>query len=153
MSRKDALLEWIRWLEEWAQQLDSLKDSDRFKASRNAGGWQYQANCLVECWQLSLQLRSLHGLQKAVHRAITLVLPAPLAEAIVCCETVTENEDTTKQASRSASTLPSAWTLQRAKARIDVAYMLYTARQNSLPGSIAVLAEPMDQFPSWAFVG
>ena len=82
MSKREALVEWVRWLEDWAGQLESLQCTDRSKSSRAGGGWAYKASCLLDCWRLSLHVRSLHGLKEAVGKSMKLVLPEPLAEAV-----------------------------------------------------------------------
>ena len=138
-------MEWVSWLEDWASELEMLQNPGRFKQSRAVGGVAFKAQTLLGCWQLSLQIRSLHGLKDAVEKSIRVALPGPLAEALL--STTCQDDEGPPAALRS---LPSAWTMQRAKARIDVAFMLYMARQNSLPGALSILHGDTQRFPSWA---
>ena len=90
-----------------------------------------------------MQIRSLHGLKDAVAKSIRVALPGPLADAVF--QAASQNDGPA-----ALQSLPSAWTLQRAKARIDVAFMLYMAKQNSLPGALSILKGDTQNFPSWA---
>ena len=138
-------MEWVSWLEDWASELETLQNPGRFKQSRTVGGVAFKAQTLLSCWQLSLQIRSLHGLKDAVAKSIMVALPGPLADAVLSAAPCQDDEG-----SPALKSLPSAWTLQRAKARIDVAFMLFMARQNSLPGALSILHGDTQRFPSWA---
>ncbi|CAE7037669.1 unnamed protein product [Symbiodinium sp. CCMP2592] len=146
MTKKEALIEWITWLEDWAVQLEAVHDPGRFRTGRAKGGWSYKAQCLLDCWRLSLKVRSLHSMKGAVERSMALVLPAAVAD-----ELLFKSSDPSGEGPTVVENLPSAWTLQRAKARIDISYMLCMQGQNSLPGALSILRYDSKMlFPTWA---